>query len=180
MANGDITHADVEGFINLGRDFPTTSTNPGVMTEAEADSICTEISSEVNLALNRLGFGLPLSNSDNINWARNTKLFGASAIILDGLLGQDTEEGNTRAQRYWDRYIARLTQLMESGGDILDGSDKQTDPRPSTMPRGVGDASGDWKKRYLRFPQRAAADQFTDEREVGKISAPWKGAIAGH
>jgi hypothetical protein len=180
MANGDILHADVEGFINLGRDFPATSTNPGVMIEAEADSICQEISSEVNLALNRLGFGLPLSNTNNINWARNTKLFGASAIILDGLLGQDTEEGNTRAQRYWDRYINRLSQLMDSGGDILDGEDKQTDPRPSNMPLGVGDASGDYKKRNLRFPQRAAADQYTDERETAKVNAPWKGAIAGH
>lgn len=179
MANGDITHADVEGFINLGRDFPSTSTNPGVMIESEADSICTEISAEVNLALNRLGFSLPLANTNNISWARNTKLFGASAIILDGLLGQDTEEGNTRASRYWERYMARLSQLIESGGDILDGSDKQTDPRPSTMPRGVGDASGETEKRYLRFPQRAAADQYTDEANVRSIGAAWRRAIGG-
>jgi hypothetical protein len=96
------------------------------------------------------------------------------------LLGQDTEEGNTRGERYWNRYLARLSQLLDSGGDILDGSDKQTDPRPSTMPRSVGDASGDYKKRNLRFPQRAAADQFTDERDTADVNAPWKGAISGH
>lgn len=177
MANGDITHADVEGFIKLGRAFPTTSETG--MTATEADGICTEINSEVNLALNRLGFVNPLTNADNINWAKNTKLFGASSLILDGMLAQDTEEGNTRAKRYWDRYLARLTQLVNSGGDILDGSDKQANPRPTNTPLLVGDGTSDGDKRNLRFPQRAAADEFTDKRAVRDSGADWKDAIRG-
>lgn len=177
MANGDITHEDVEEFIILGRPFPAASATG--MDEKSADSICDEINAEVNLALWRLGFSNPLASADNINWAKNTKKFGASSLILDGMLAQDTEEGNTRARRYWDRYLARLTQLINSGGDILDGTDKQTDPRPTNTPLLVGDGTGDGDKRYLRFPQRAAADQFTDEKATRESGAGWKGAIGG-
>jgi hypothetical protein len=179
VANGDITHADVEEFIKLGRDFPATSTNPGVMLESEADGICEEISSEVNLWLKRLGFGLPLSNSDNINWARNTKLFGASSLILDGIMAQDSDEGNTRAGRYWTRYLARMNSLYDSGGDILDPGDKQTDPRPQNTPYLAGEASEDGQKRYLRWAQRAAADQYTDEEAIRSSGASWKSVIGG-
>jgi hypothetical protein len=179
MANGDIQHADVEGFIVLGRPLPTTS-NTG-MTEAEADGICDEINAEVNLVLKRLGFGLPLGVAENILWAKGTKLFGASSLILDGMLAQDVEEGNTRAGRYWDRYLARINQLIDSNGDILDPDDISTDdPIASTSPRLVGDTSSEGQKRFLRFPQRAAADQSTDEQAIRDSGASWRSAIAGH
>lgn len=177
MANGDIQHADVEGFIKLGYKFPATSNT--AMTEAEADSICDEINSEVNLALKQLAFSLPLGNADNINWARNTKLFGASSIILDGILGADTEEGNTRADRYWDRYLARIAQLFDSGGSNLEDSDRQSDPRPNTQPILYGKTTSDGEKRSLRFPQRAAADQYDDEEATRNVGASWRRSIGG-
>lgn len=177
MANGDILHADVEGFIKLGYKFPATSNT--AMTEAEADSICVEVNSEVNLVLLQLAFSLPLGNSDNINWARNTKLFGASSIILDGILGHDTEEGNTRATRYWDRYLARITQLMNSGGATLDDSDRQVDPQPNNQAILYGKTDSEGEKRFLRFPQRAAADHYDNDRAIRNVGASWRRAIGG-
>jgi hypothetical protein len=177
MANGDITHADVEGFIKLGYKFPASSNT--AMTEAEADSICDEINSEVNLALKRLGFSLPLGDADNINWTRATKLFGASSIILDGILGSDTEEGNTRATRYWDRFLARLSQLIDTGGAILEDSDRQTDPRPNNQPILYGKSDSEGEKRFLRFPQRAAADHYDNEESILDVGASWRTRIRG-
>jgi hypothetical protein len=75
--------------------------------------------------------------------------------------------------------LARLTQLVNSGGDILDGTDKQDDPRPNNSPLLVGDGSSDGEKRFLRFPQRAAADQYTDEKAIRESGANWKSATGG-
>lgn len=177
MANGDIAHADIEQFIKLGRPFPATSSTG--MTEDDADIICEDINAEVNLVLRRLGFSLPLSNATNITWVSNTKKLGASSLILDGMMAQDVDEGNTRAGRYWNRYIARLTDLVNSGGDLLDPSDKQTDPRPNNAPYLAGESTEEGMKRFLRFPQRAAADQYTDELAIRESGAGWLSAIGG-
>jgi len=176
VANGDIAHADVEGFLKLGAPFPASSDT--TMTETEADAICDEINADVNLVLKRLGFALPISDADSLQWLTFTKLLGASSVILDGLLAQDSEEDNTRAQRYWDRYMDRLTKLVESGGDLLD-ADMETDPQPNRVPTLVGAWSDESRKRFLRFPQRAAADQYDHESELASTSAAWKSATRG-
>jgi hypothetical protein len=176
MANGDIAHADVEAFIKMGQPFPSSSET--TMTETEADSICNEINADVNLILKRLAFSMPISDSDSLEWIKFTKLNGASAIILDGLLAQDSEEGNTRAQRYWDRYMARLNKLVESGGEILQ-ADRETDPQPNRIPTIVGEWDSSQRKRFLRFPQRAAADHHDNDSEIASTGAGWKSAIRG-
>lgn len=176
MANGDIAHADVEGFLKLGQNFPSASST--TMTETEADAICDEINADVNLVLKRLGFALDISDADSLQWLKFTKLFGASAVILDGLLAQDSEEDNTRAQRYWDRYMERLTKLVDSGGELLD-ADRESDPQPNRVPTLVGEWDDEKRKRFLRFPQRAAADQYDHESAIASTRAPWKSAIRG-
>jgi hypothetical protein len=176
MANGDIAHADVEGFLKLGATFPTSSDT--AMTETDADSICNEINADVNLLLKQLGFSLPISDADSLQWLTFTKLNGAASIILDGIMAQDTEEENTRAQRYWERYMARLTKLVDSGGEILQ-AERDSDPQPNRVPIVVGEWDNQQRKRFLRFPQRAAADQYDDTSEVASTGASWKSAIRG-
>lgn len=174
MANGDVTYTDVEGFIKLGRAFPETSST--TMTQDDAANICSDINAEVNLILKRLGFALPMTDADSIRWVRLTKLNGAACYTIDGLMAQDSEEGVTRAERYCERYQARLNQLVNSGGEILD-ADKQTDPRPTSSPLLVGGDEQD--KRYLRFPQRSRADEYDNKQGIEDSGAPWVDYIRG-
>lgn len=176
MANGDIAHADIESFISLGADFPASSDTS--LTETEVDTMCSEINSDVNLILKRLGFSLPVTDSDSIAWLTQTKKFGAAAIVIHGLAAQDSEEENTRADWYWDKYQERLQELIDSGGDILE-ADVQDDPRPSRVPM-LSTSSARNRKRFLRFPQRAAADQYTDEATIDRTRADWKRKIEGY
>jgi len=161
--NGDITHTDIESFLKIGSAFPTTSNT--TLTEDDVDALCTSINSEVNLILTDLGFSLPITATDSIQWLKMVKQHGAGSLVLDGLASQATEENNTRAQRLWDRYRSWLDQLIESGGDILDAP-KQTDPVPSTLPVVFGQYDEAHRKRYLRFPQRARVDHLDNEEEI--------------
>ena len=176
MANGDVTHAEVEGFLQFGNPFPSSSNS--TMTETEADSRCSEVNAEVNLALKRLGFSLPIADTDSLTWLQMTKTLGASAYILDGLMAQDTQQDNTRAQRLWTMYERRLSQLLESGGEIIQ-ADRTVDPMPSNVPIIVGEWDANMRKRFLRFPQRAAADQYDDETATRDTDADWSTAIRG-
>jgi hypothetical protein len=176
MANGDVDHADIEAFLTLGEPFPADSDT--TMTEADADAICDDINAEINLILKRLGFQMPITDTDSLTWLSLTKKFGAGALVLDGLMAQSTQEENTRAQRYWDRYETRRMQLAESGGEILDAA-METNPQPNRMPVLVGEHSDEGRKRYLRFPQRAAADHYDNDAEIAATGASWTNAIRG-
>lgn len=176
MANGDVTHTDVEGFLQLGYPLPETSNT--TMTAGEADALCNEVNSEVNLWLKRLGFALPITDADSLTWLQFTKTLGASAYILEGLMAQDVEQDNTRATRLWDQYEKRLQVLRDTGGEILDAA-RQTSPRPCNVPILVGEYDDAQRKRFLRFPQRAAADQYDDEAEIADTDADWVTAIRG-
>ena len=176
MANGDIAHADVEGFLQLGQPFPSASDT--TMTEAEADGLCDHINAEVNLVLKRLGFALPITATDSLQWLEMTKKFGSSALILDGLLAQDSEEDNTRATRLWNLYEKRLQQLIDSGGDLLDAP-METDPQPNRVPVLAGEWSDESRKRFLRFRQRARADHYDNDIAISQTRASWKSAIRG-
>lgn len=170
MANGDITNTDVQAFRELG----TLSSGRA----AEIDLICDNINSDVNLILRNLGIVLPVTDSDSVLWLKFTKLLGASSMTMELLSGQSTEEENTRAQRDWDKYKERIDALINSGGEILEVT-FSTDPIISTLPALVGVNNAEQRKRFLRFPQRAAADQYTDEATIRKTRAPWKTAIRG-
>lgn len=148
------------------------------MTASEADALCNEINAEVNLWLKRLGFSLPIMDSDSLTWLQLTKTLGASAYVLDGLMASDAEQDNTRASRLWDQYEKRLQILRDTGGEIL-GAERQTSPRPCNVPILVGEYDDSQRKRFLRFPQRAAADQYDDEREIADTDADWAAAIRG-
>lgn len=170
MANGDIANTDILVFLELG--------SLGTGKDTEIDTLCNEINSEVNLVLKNLGIALPVSDADSLNWLKLTKTFGAGSLTLEKFAAQDTEEENSRAQRLWERYRERLGELISSGGNILE-ADFQTDPIPNTLPTLVGEFDPNLRKRFLRFPQRVAADQYTDERELTRTRAGWKRAIRG-
>ncbi|MBD3260294.1 MAG: hypothetical protein GF334_01230 [Candidatus Altiarchaeales archaeon] len=174
--NGDITHVDIEELLELGSEFPTTSSS--TLTESDVDALCDSINREVNLVLRNLGLALPITDADSVAWLKLTKQFGAGSIVLDGLSSQATEEENTRADRWWNRYQERLDQLINSGGDVLE-TPTETDPRPNTVPVVFGEWDDERRKRFLRFPQRAAADHFTNHQEIRDTGADWKGAIGG-
>jgi hypothetical protein len=176
MANGDITHADIEKFIEFGAAFPESSDT--TLTESDVDSICDGINAEVNLVLKRLGFELPSADPDSIQWLSQTKLFGATSLTLDGLAAQNTEEENQRAERYWEKYQQRIQELIESGGDVIDAP-KEDDPHPSNVPVVTGEFDNELMKRHLRFPQRAAADMFTRNEAIKKARTTWSRAIKG-
>lgn len=161
--NGDITHTDIEAFLKLGSTFPATSNT--TLTEDDVDALCTSINSEVNLILADLGFALPVTTTQSVAWLKMVKQHGAGSLTLDGLAALSTEENNTRAQRFWDRYRSWLDQLIESGGDILDAP-KQTDPIPSVLPVVFGQYDEAHRKRFLRFPQRARVDHLDNEEEI--------------
>lgn len=170
MANGDIDNSDVQAFVELA----TLATG----RDTEIDDICTSINSDVNLILKNLGISLPVTDSDSVGWLKLTKQFGAASLTMELLAGQDTEEENTRAQRFWDRYQARLMELINSGGQNLE-ADFQTDPVPLSIPQPLSQFDSEVRKRFLRFPQRAAADQFTDQKQIARTRADWKKAIGG-
>lgn len=176
MANGDVTHAEIEAFLKVGAPFPSSSST--TLTETEADALCGEVNAEVNLALKQLGFSLPISDTDSLTWLKLTKTLGSAAYILDGLMAQDTQEDNTRAQRLWTMYERRLSKLFESGGEVIQ-ADRQADPRPTNVPIAVGEWEDQQRKRFLRFPQRAAADQYDDEVAIHDTSADWYTVVRG-
>lgn len=174
MSNGDITNTDVQDFFSLnGVSLELSSENA-----TKVDGLCTSINSDTNLVLKNLGISLPISDNDSNEWLKLTKQFGAGSLTLELLESQDTEEENTRAQRFWDRYKERLAELMASGGSLLE-ADFEADPRPNTLPTLTAELSSFRAMRHLRFPQRAAADQFVDEAEIAKSRASWKQAIRG-
>lgn len=174
MANGDITNTDVQNFLQLNGVGLTLDSE----TSTKVDSLCTSINADVNLILKNLGIALPISDSDSQEWLKLTKEFGATSLTLELLSAQDTEEENTRAQRFWDRYQSRLADLINSGGNLLE-ADFQTDPIPNTLPALVGQFDASLRKRFLRFPQHAAAVQFDNEQEIARTRAGWKQAIRG-
>jgi len=175
--NGDITYIDIEAFLALGHDFPETSTT--TLTQSDVDEICTNINADVNLILERLGFELPVTGTNSVEWLELTKKFGAASLVIDSLGAQNSEEENTRATRFWTRYTQRLDDLISSGGEILTDAPVQTDPMPSRVPTVYGQRVSSRRKRYLRFPQRAAADQYDDENAVRSTRAGWKSSIRG-
>lgn len=170
MANGDISHEDIEQFIEIGT-LDTTQANA-------VDQICNGINSDVNLVLRRLGISLPVTDNDSLEWLELTKKLGAASLSVDYLMGQDSEEENTRSQRYWDKYLARIRELIESGGDILE-ADFQTDPRPLNVPVSVFDSQASLEKKSMRFPQRAAAEHYEDDLVVRRSRQGYKRAIRG-
>ncbi len=176
MASGDVTHAEVEGFLQLGYPFPTASDS--TMTESEADACCNSINAEVNLWLKRLGFSLPITNTDDVTWLQFTKTLGSSAYILDGLMAQDSEQDNTRAKRLWDMYEQRLQTLRDTNGEILQ-TERDSGVRPTNLPMVVGEYSSGYGKAHMRFPQRAAADQYDDEIAINESGGDWASAIRG-
>jgi len=178
--NGDITHTDLEAFIALGSPIPIDATT--TLDEDAADAICDSINGEVNLLLDRLGISTPVSASSSPNsceWLKLTKQLGATSLYLDGLTAQNSEDENERANRYWERYTARLQELWSSGGEILADADTVTDPAPSRVPVVVSASTSASRKRHLRFPQRAAADQYDDELAISRTGAGWRSAIRG-
>lgn len=166
MANGDIQHADVESFLSFGAAFPTAATSEGVLTENEVDGICDDINSDVNLVLRRLNITLPITDSDALNWLDLTKKWGACSIVLDSLKAQDTEEENTRSQRFWDRYMSRLEKLWESGGEILPGV-SYNDDNPTTIPTQKSSVT-----TALRFPQLAFVTHRNNQARIRQASLP--------
>lgn len=175
--NGNITVTEIESFLEFGASFPESSDT--TLTQTDVNNICDGINAEVNLILDRLGFELPVTATNSVEWLELTKKFGAGSLVIDGLGAQSSEEENTRAQRYWDRYMERIQDLINSGGAILADAVLQDDPRPSMVPVVYGQRVGARRKRYLRFPQRAAADQYDDEAAIANTRAPWTGAIGG-
>lgn len=171
MANGDVENGDVQAFIELGAELSATKAT-------EVDTICGLINADVNLILANLGIALPVTDDNSVSWLKLTKLFGSTSLTLELLAGQDTEEENTRAQRYWDRYRQNIDQLLNSGGQMLE-ADFQTDPAPNTLPTVVGEYDASQRKRFLRFPQRAAADHHDNLRAIEKTRAGWRSAIEG-
>jgi len=164
MANGDITHTDVEGLI---QNFNATSqSNP---TDTEVDAFCSFINIEVNLALEAAGFSLDLTHANNISWAKMTKLFGAGAMTLDAIYSLVDAESE-RAQRWWETYERRLQQLKDDPG-ILDDSDLDTDAEPQFGPTLVGWNTSDGRKRHLLFRERAIVQQGDDEDGAALIDA---------
>ncbi len=159
MANADISHVDVEDTINLGQSLEQDSAR-------DITQLCAEINSDVNLYLTRLGFVLPITDTQSLDWIRLTKKYGATALALDYLMGQDSEEENTRAQRYWDRYLARIKDLLSMGIDTLPGATVQTSPRPNSAPVSVGATSNQGLMNPMRFPQRAAVEQDINDRSI--------------
>jgi hypothetical protein len=93
-------------------------------------------------------------------------------------MAQDTEEGNVRAQRYCEMYEERTQKLWNSGGDILE-IEKDTDPLVSSSPLLVGGDSDEQQKRFLRHPQRARADEYTNEEAVRDTGAAWGDRVRG-
>lgn len=172
MANGDIDFTNIEEMVDFGD--PLTEEN-----RQRCNEICDHINAEVNLVLKRLGFNLPIASADSNQWLELTKKFGATSLVLDMLGAQNTEEENTRAQRFWDRYLMKLEELYSSGGALLDEDVSGADTVPSRVPILAGEYGDEQMKRYLRFPQRAAADQFTDERAIRQRPTTWSGAIKG-
>jgi len=175
--NGNITVTEIESFIEFGASFPESSDT--TLTQSDVNDICDGINAEVNLILSRLGFEMPVTAANSVEWLELTKKFGAGSLVIDGLGGQSSEEENTRADRYWNRYMERIQELLNSGGAILDDAELQTDPLPSRVPVAYSERLSRSRKRRLRFPQRAAADQYEDESAVAATRAPWTGAIGG-
>ncbi len=173
MANGDITNTDVQNFVDLGAAL-------SVDKASDVDEICVGINADVNLILVRLGFRMPISDTDSLGWLTLTKKLGATALSLDLLMAQDSEEENTRAERYWEKYQLRIQELLESGGDVLAGAEMQADPRPNNAPVLVGELDASQRKRFLRFPQRAAADNYDNDIAIARTRAGWRPAIRGH
>lgn len=163
MANGDVTHADVEKMIG-GTAF-TSQSNP--LTDTEVDSFCDFINNDVNLALQAAGFTLNLTHANNISWAQMTKQFGASAVTLDAIYALSDAESD-RAQRWWEIYEKRLQQLKDDPG-ILNDSDLDTDADPQFAPTLVGYYGSDGRKRHLLFRERAAVQQGDDEEGADLI-----------
>lgn len=175
--NGNITYVDIESFLATGQSFPVTSDT--TFSQSDVNDICDNINAEVNLVLERLGFEMPVTAANSVEWLELTKKFGAASLVIDGLGAQNSEEENTRATRFWERFSDRLNDLMNSGGEILTDATVQTDPMPSRVPTVYGQRVGARRKRYLRFPQRAAADQYDDEAAATQTYAGWKSAIRG-
>lgn len=175
--NGDITYIDIEAFLALGQEFPVTSNT--TLTQDDVNAICDNINAEVNLVLTRLGFAMPVTAPNSIEWLELTKKFGAASLVIDGIGAQNSEEENNRASRFWSRFTDRLKTLVEGGGQILTDATVETDPMPSRVPTVYGQRVSSRRKRYLRFPQRAAADQYDDETAISRTNASWKSSIRG-
>lgn len=169
MANGDITHEDLEIFLQISP-FPAVSNS--ALTEDDIDEVAGEINAEVNLVLKRLGFALPITEDNSLKWLALTKKIGLAAWYLDNSMAQDVEEGNTRAQRYYDRYMARISSLVSSGGDLLDAP-LATDDEGATINKAPiagsgGLASVQAVRTHLAFTQymynmKGENDQFVND-----------------
>jgi len=168
VANGDVTHADVEGLIQ-DITFSATS-NP---TETEVDAFCDFVNNDVNSQLQASGFALDLAVARNITWAQFTKLLGAGAVTLDAIYALREAE-SARAERWWGQCEKRLDHLKRSGGDFLDAADRDTSAEPQYTPVLVGYSD---KRRHLLFRERAAVQQYDDERGLAATSAAWKGRM---
>lgn len=160
MANADISNVDVEDTIDLGGQ----DLKPDVARDI--NQLCVEINSDVNLYLTRLGFVLPITDTQSLDWIRLTKKYGATALALDYLVGQDSEEENTRAQRFWKRYQDRIKQLLDMGTGTLPGATVQTSPRPNSAPVAVGSTSNMSLMNPMRFPQRAAVEHDINRTSI--------------
>tara|TARA_Y100000310_G_scaffold291990_1_gene320365 strand:- start:2262 stop:2777 length:516 start_codon:yes stop_codon:yes gene_type:complete len=167
MANGDVSHADVEGFIQEIT-FSST-TNP---TDAEVDTYCDWINNEVDAYLEESGFELNLAVTRNITWAQFTKMLGSSAFTLDAMFALHDAE-SPRANRWWDLYNKRIDHLRSTGGRLLDNSDRDNSSEPQYVPTLVGFQD---RRRNNLFRERAAVQHFDDADSLRISRERWKTA----
>ena len=167
MANGDVSHADVEGFIQ-DMTFSSTS-NP---TDTEVDEYCDWINNDVNAYLEESGFELNLAVTRNITWAKFTKMLGASAMALDAMFALHEAE-SPRAVRWWADYNKRIDHLRATGGRMLDNEDRDNSSEPQYAPTLIGFQD---RRRNNLFRERAAVQQFDDSQSLRVSRERWKAA----
>jgi hypothetical protein len=161
MANADISHVDIEDTVNFGEPLSEAAAR-------DIGDLCDEINSDVNIYLTRINFVMPITDSQSLDWIRLTKRMGATALAIDYLMGQASEEENTRAQRYWKRYQERISTLVSMGKNTLPGAAVETSPRPNSLPVVVDKGSDMALWNPMRFPQRAAVEQEVNRATIRK------------
>lgn len=178
LTNGDINYAHVESFLQFSTPLPPVS-ETGI-SQADVNQLANYYNAEVNLILDNLGFAMPITAANSLNWIRWTKTLPVAAFTLHGIAAQDSDETITaRADKLLEEYRRRIEQLTASGGTILDAA-LDTDPVPTRLPVALGIPIEQRVRRKLRFEQLARVEKVVNDEFVRDFSPDeWLRAIRG-
>jgi len=125
--------SDIEARIQ-GFSFSATS-EP---SSTEGTSFITAIEAEMNAALKRLGFTVPITQAaspKSYAQLKDIAAWGAAWLTLEAINALTSGEEDTRAARWKKTYEDRMSAIVRDGGDLLydavrDTSDDLTNTAP--------------------------------------------------